>query len=261
MNQYSMVAAQTFVLKTNIHCGGCEKKLKKLLQDVEGVHKISIDAVQGKIEILGTTDPQIVLKLLQKKYWKKSELVWEPEPMIYQKDLQIIRRPMSHANNYHGILDKDIVVQLQKLSEIDGLKSVEVNRDGVKITFKEDGFNGENETCSARKSPRKAMHDDCNFRGNHDQLASCSRNEGMYKQYCDGCCYPTNCICMASPSHGSISTGIPWPGSYFPSTPPELAHIYYNPPPPPAPPPHETPYNHSYYSTSSEDNPRSCVIL
>lgn len=260
-----MVAAQTFVLKTNIHCSGCEKKIKKLLQDIGGVHRISIDAVRGKVEISGTIDPQIVLKLLEKN-GKKSELVWEP--MIDEKEAKITRRTKSAAvNKYYGIHDKDLVSELRKLSEIKGVKSIEVNRDGLKISFKENNeneqeFNGKSETCSARKSPGKAMHkkyegecvmnNDCDFRGKHD--SGCSRNQAMYKQYCDGCGRPTNCRCMDS--HGSsVSQGIPWPG-YFPSAPP--VPEYY--PPPAPPPPHGMAYNHPFYSTFSDDNPGSCII-
>ncbi|WOG93912.1 hypothetical protein DCAR_0313200 [Daucus carota subsp. sativus] len=251
----SMVAAKTFVLKTNIHCSGCEKKIKKLLQDIGGVHRISIDAAQGEIKISGTIDPQTLLKLLQKN-GKKSELVWEP--LIDQKDLKIMRRPKSPVNKYHGIHDEDVVSRLQKLSEIKGLKSVELTRDGVKITFKEDyengqGFSGKSEACSARKSPGKAMHE--RYDG---EESCCSRNEARYKQYCDGCGRPKNCGCMAS--HGNISQGIPWrgPPGYFPSAPPEVP-VYY--PPPAPPPPQDLAYSHPFYSTFSDDNPRSCNIM
>ncbi|KAK1355351.1 HMA domain-containing protein [Heracleum sosnowskyi] len=252
----SMVAAQTFVLKTNIHCSGCEKKIKKLLQDIGGVHRISIDAVRGKIEISGTIDPHIVLKLLEKN-GKKSELVWE-RMTADGKDEKIIRRTKSAAvNEYYGIHDKDVVSELRKLSEIKGLKSIEVNRDGMKITFNENEqeSNGESETCSARKPPGKTMHKkyEPEYAMNND--CDCSRNEAMYKEFCDGCGRPTNCRCVAS--HGSVSQGIPWPGyNTFPSAPP--VPEYY---PPPAPPPHGMAYNHPFYSTFSDDNPRSCIIM
>lgn len=260
----SMVAAQTFVLKTNIHCSGCEKKIKKLLQDIGGVHRISIDAMRGKIEISATIDPQIVLKLLEKN-GKKSELVWE-RPMVGEKDLKSIGRTKSPVNNYYGIHDKDVVSELQRLSELKGLKSIEVNRDGIKINFKENNeneqeFSGKNGTCSARKSHGEAMHkkydreyvmdNDGDFPGNYHE--SCSRNQDMYKKFCDGCGRPTICRCTAS--HGSVSQGIPWPG-YFPSAPP--VPEYY---PPPAPPPYGMAYNHPLYSTFSDDNPRSCIIM
>lgn len=257
-----MVAAKTFVLKTNIHCSGCEKKIKKLLQDIGGVHRISIDAMRGKIEISATIDPQIVLKLLEKN-GRKSELVWES--MVDEKDVKSIRRTKSPVNKYYGIHDKDVVSELQKLSEIKGLKSIEVNRDGMKMTFKENyeneqEFNGKNETCSARKfhvmhkkhDGEYVMDNDCDFRVNHESC--CSINQlAMYKQYCDGCGRPKNCRCMAS--HGSVTQGIPWPG-LFPSAPP--VPEYY---PPPAPPPYGMAYNHPLYSTFSDDNPSSCSIM
>lgn len=108
------VGGENFILKTNIHCHGCEKKIRKLLQDIRGVDKFSIDAEQGRITVSGTIDPQTLMKLLRKT-GKKSELLWEPM-VADQNDLQID----SPVNNHHAIHDED-VVQLQKLSEIKGL--------------------------------------------------------------------------------------------------------------------------------------------
>lgn len=252
-----MVGAETFILKTNINCPGCKKKIKKLLQDVQGVDKISIDAEQGRIKISGTVHPQTLMKLLQKN-GKKSELLWEP--MVTQKDLQIVRRSKSPVNNHHIIHDKD-VEQLQKLSEIKGLTTVEVTRNGMKITFKEDE-NVPDEFSAARRLDQRAMHKkyngdhgtnnyDCDFQSYHHQC-SCSRNQAMYMHYCRNC-PPTNCRCMQA-SDGNISVGIPLPGYMIPSA-PQVPEYYQD------PTPQEKSYDHPFHTAFSDDNPTGCIIL
>lgn len=254
------VGVETFTLKTNIHCHGCEKKIRKLLQDIRGVDKFSIDAEQGRITISGTIDPQTLVKLLWKN-GKKSELLWEPM-VADQNDLQIDQSLKSQVNKHHVIDDTD-VVQLQKLSEIKGLKTVEVTGNGMKITFK-DGENVQNfaakyDYSAARSMDRRAMHkkvyngdhyvmdNDSDFYDNHH---CCCSNQAMHTQYNHGC-PPRNCNCTAS--HGNISLGIPLPG-YTPSAPP-VPEYYGN------PPPQERSYDHLFYSAFIEDNPSGCVIM
>ncbi|XXG83470.1 hypothetical protein AAC387_Pa10g1211 [Persea americana] len=64
---------QTCALKVHIHCDGCKQKVKKLLQKIEGVYTISIDAEQGKVTVSGNVDPSTLIKKLQKK-GKHAEL-------------------------------------------------------------------------------------------------------------------------------------------------------------------------------------------
>ncbi|GAV84015.1 HMA domain-containing protein, partial [Cephalotus follicularis] len=66
---------QKFELKVSVNCcGGCKKKVKKILQGVEGVLKTKIDPLQPKVTILGQVDPQILIKKLLKA-GKQAE-VW-----------------------------------------------------------------------------------------------------------------------------------------------------------------------------------------
>ncbi|KAG6501985.1 heavy metal-associated isoprenylated plant protein 33-like [Zingiber officinale] len=65
---------QTCTLKVNIHCDGCKKKVKKLLQKIEGVYTTSIDAEQGKVTVSGNVDPATLIKKLAKA-GKHAELL------------------------------------------------------------------------------------------------------------------------------------------------------------------------------------------
>ncbi|XP_010907378.1 uncharacterized protein [Elaeis guineensis] len=62
----NFLKARTCVLKVNIHCDGCKKKVKKLLHKIEGVYLTYIDAEQGKVTVSGNVDPAILLKKLNK---------------------------------------------------------------------------------------------------------------------------------------------------------------------------------------------------
>ncbi|XP_077211174.1 uncharacterized protein LOC143846585 [Tasmannia lanceolata] len=59
-----LLKIQTCVLKVNIHCDGCKKKVKKLLQKIEGVYTVNIDAEQQKVTVSGNIDPASLIKKL-----------------------------------------------------------------------------------------------------------------------------------------------------------------------------------------------------
>ncbi|KAL6548258.1 hypothetical protein OROGR_008679 [Orobanche gracilis] len=64
---------QTWVLKVSIHCQGCKKKVKKVLQTIDGVYTIDIDSQQQKVTVTGNIDPQTLIKKLVKS-GKHAEL-------------------------------------------------------------------------------------------------------------------------------------------------------------------------------------------
>ncbi|KAK9945633.1 hypothetical protein M0R45_011138 [Rubus argutus] len=55
---------QTWVLKVSIHCEGCKKKVKKVLQSIEGVYTITIDSQQHKVTVTGNVEAETLLKKL-----------------------------------------------------------------------------------------------------------------------------------------------------------------------------------------------------
>ncbi|KAJ9189809.1 hypothetical protein P3X46_001062 [Hevea brasiliensis] len=56
-----------------ICCDGCKRKVKKILQSIEGVLKTEIDSLQPKVTVLGNVDPQILIRRLLKA-GKQAEL-------------------------------------------------------------------------------------------------------------------------------------------------------------------------------------------
>ncbi|KAH6769710.1 Heavy metal transport/detoxification superfamily protein [Perilla frutescens var. hirtella] len=69
---------QTWVLKVSIHCQGCKRKVKKVLQSIEGVYTTNIDSQQQKVTVTGNVDAQTLIKKLVKT-GKHAEL-WPEKP-------------------------------------------------------------------------------------------------------------------------------------------------------------------------------------
>ncbi|XP_054810008.1 heavy metal-associated isoprenylated plant protein 37-like [Prosopis cineraria] len=61
---FKLLKIQTCVLKVNIHCDGCKRKVKKLLQRIEGVYQVQMEAEQQKVTVSGTVDSESLIKKL-----------------------------------------------------------------------------------------------------------------------------------------------------------------------------------------------------
>ncbi|KAG6490512.1 hypothetical protein ZIOFF_051810 [Zingiber officinale] len=64
---------QTVVLKVHIHCDGCKQEVKKLLQKIEGIYTVIIDAEQQKVTVAGDVDSGTLIKKLARS-GKHAEL-------------------------------------------------------------------------------------------------------------------------------------------------------------------------------------------
>eukprot|EP01018_Ginkgo_biloba_P003643 Gb_16258 [translate_table: standard] len=61
-----MLKTQTWVLKVFIHCEGCKKKVKKVLQSIDGVYTTTVDAAEQKVTVTGNVDSETLIKKLLK---------------------------------------------------------------------------------------------------------------------------------------------------------------------------------------------------
>ncbi|URD81166.1 heavy metal-associated domain containing protein [Musa troglodytarum] len=57
---------QTCVVKVNICCDGCQKKVKKVLHKIDGVYTTTIDVENRKVTVTGNVDPAILIRKLRK---------------------------------------------------------------------------------------------------------------------------------------------------------------------------------------------------
>ncbi|KAJ7561563.1 hypothetical protein O6H91_03G033400 [Diphasiastrum complanatum] len=61
-----MTKSETVVLKVQLHCENCIRKVKKALAEIDGVESIGIDVEQKKVTVVGNIDSKKVLKKVQK---------------------------------------------------------------------------------------------------------------------------------------------------------------------------------------------------
>ncbi|KAJ7955085.1 Heavy metal-associated isoprenylated plant protein 36 [Quillaja saponaria] len=57
---------QTMFLKVSIHCEGCKRKVKKVLQSIDGVFTTTIDSQQQKVTVTGSVGIETLIKKLNK---------------------------------------------------------------------------------------------------------------------------------------------------------------------------------------------------
>ncbi|XP_047313677.1 heavy metal-associated isoprenylated plant protein 36-like [Impatiens glandulifera] len=57
---------KTWFLKVSIHCEGCKRKVKRILNSIEGVYKVDVDTKQQKVVVTGNIDADTLIKKLVK---------------------------------------------------------------------------------------------------------------------------------------------------------------------------------------------------
>ncbi|XP_051131820.1 heavy metal-associated isoprenylated plant protein 6-like isoform X2 [Andrographis paniculata] len=73
------VAPATVVLKLDLHCEGCAKKVKRAVNHFEGVEKVKADCSANTLTVTGNVDPAWLRERVEYKTKKKVELV-SPQP-------------------------------------------------------------------------------------------------------------------------------------------------------------------------------------
>ncbi|XP_015898502.3 heavy metal-associated isoprenylated plant protein 6 [Ziziphus jujuba] len=69
----------TVVLKLDMHCEGCAKKVKRAVRSFDGVGDVKADCATSKLTVNGKVDPAALREKLEQKIKKKVELV-SPQP-------------------------------------------------------------------------------------------------------------------------------------------------------------------------------------
>ncbi|KAL8209481.1 hypothetical protein R6Q57_006213 [Mikania cordata] len=67
MSKEEFLKIQTCTLKVNIHCDGCKRKVKKILQNIEGVYTVGVNSEHGTVTVSGNVDPSMLIKKLAKR--------------------------------------------------------------------------------------------------------------------------------------------------------------------------------------------------
>ncbi|GMP84933.1 hypothetical protein CsSME_00038269 [Camellia sinensis var. sinensis] len=69
----------TVVLKLDLHCEGCAKKVRKAVRYFEGVEDVKTDIGSNKLTVIGKVDPAKVKARVEDKTHKKVEII-SPQP-------------------------------------------------------------------------------------------------------------------------------------------------------------------------------------
>ncbi|KAI3799532.1 hypothetical protein L1987_34831 [Smallanthus sonchifolius] len=65
----------TVVLKLDLHCDGCAKKIKKSISQFEGVESVKADTAGNKLTVTGKVDPTRIKERVEFKTKKKAEIL------------------------------------------------------------------------------------------------------------------------------------------------------------------------------------------
>ncbi|KAJ8566110.1 hypothetical protein K7X08_030587 [Anisodus acutangulus] len=322
---YSLVAPNTFALKLKIHCKICEKKLRNTLLKIQGVHSVKIDEKLGNVVISGTVDPATILTMLE-KLGRKAELLWEQgqpingstaassvysgfgegpsingstvhkassiysvfeerPPINDSKNVQII----TQSKVINPLNDSEIMTQLEQLSGIPGLQTIEVTRT-IKLTFQGEsrsepgdkveittadnlnkphhqfeqfdhshggGFCAASSSCCgghAASSHSHNLHGCCHGNTSCNFGSCCANNRNCCYSHCPP---PMENWGRARPSNSQPPPVLTAPsqssGSTIASAPPFPSDYYQA-------PPSLSPIHHTYYSALSDENANGCII-
>ncbi|KAF9669927.1 hypothetical protein SADUNF_Sadunf13G0015600 [Salix dunnii] len=76
---------KTWMLKVSVHCEQCKRKVKKVLDSIDGVYSTDIDLGLQKATVVGDVDADTLIKRLKKKTRKHVEL-WPEKAVGDQKE-------------------------------------------------------------------------------------------------------------------------------------------------------------------------------
>ncbi|KAL2341399.1 hypothetical protein Fmac_009339 [Flemingia macrophylla] len=129
------------VLKVDMHCEACTRKVAKALKGFDGVEEVIADGKASKVVVKGkTADPIKVCERLQKKSGKKVELISPlPEPPEEKKEEDEIKEPQPEEKKEEPPPVVTVVLKVRmhceacaqgiqkRILKIQGVESVETN--------------------------------------------------------------------------------------------------------------------------------------
>ncbi|CAN4105944.1 unnamed protein product [Withania somnifera] len=239
-----------------------------MLLKIQGVESVKIDEKLGNLVISGTVDPATILTMLE-KLGRKAELLWEQgHPIVHtnfqkgphpngegsritdSRNVQIIRQ----SKVINPLNDPDIMTQLEQLSGIPGLKTIEATKT-IKLSFQGEsrnelpgdkileisttknvnggGFCGASSSCCGGHGAINHSHNHhgCCHGGNTSYSSCC----GNRRSCCDGHCQPHSAMPPPPPpppppwaTTDTIPSAPPLPSEYFQASLSSMPRTYYN---------------------------------
>ncbi|KAG6486972.1 heavy metal-associated isoprenylated plant protein 3-like [Zingiber officinale] len=102
----------TVVLKVDMHCEGCSKKVIKSVRGVQGVEAVMADAGIGKLTVVGKLDPWKLRDHVEAKSHKKVDLI---SPTNFPKNADKARKPSAAKQTDEKKHQEKLVVTMATL--------------------------------------------------------------------------------------------------------------------------------------------------
>ncbi|KAI8538244.1 hypothetical protein RHMOL_Rhmol09G0087700 [Rhododendron molle] len=140
---FKLLKIQTCVLKVNIHCDGCKQKVKKLLQRIEGVYQVNIDAEQQKVTVSGSVDSATLIRKLLRS--GKHAEIWNQKSNQNQNQNQNQKQKQPNGcvknenKNNSNIHNNNKGGQNQGLNLMKGLEAFKNQRNFPAFACEDDG--------------------------------------------------------------------------------------------------------------------------
>ncbi|KAK7259370.1 hypothetical protein RIF29_24977 [Crotalaria pallida] len=97
---------QKWVLRVLIHCDGCKKKVKKVLQGIDGVYTTEVDSQHHKVTVTGNVEAETLIKRLERA-GKFAELLPEIKPPPEKKEKKKSGKSKGGSDNNNKEKDQD----------------------------------------------------------------------------------------------------------------------------------------------------------
>ncbi|GMP87732.1 hypothetical protein CsSME_00039981 [Camellia sinensis var. sinensis] len=238
---------QTWVLKVAIHCEGCKKKVKKILQNIDGVYTTVIDSQQQKVTVTGNVAAETLIKKLLKN-GKPVELWPENKPKKSGKSKN--KKQQNGPDGSGKVSDegeqKNLEEKTENPDEIGGEQSPEDDEEGGDIEAaaadQNIGIGGGGNGGKKKKKKKKGKNGNTNGENGGGAVTAAG--------------FSTATEDVVDPPIGSLNLGplsqlinhpyippLPAYGLSYNTSYPSTGSSYYVPPPPPPPPP---PLPHAY---------------
>ncbi|GLT28510.1 hypothetical protein SLA2020_034360 [Shorea laevis] len=167
---------QTWVLKVSIHCEGCKKKVKKVLQGIDGVYITEIDSQQHKVIVTGNVDAGTLIKKLMKS--GKHAALWpekaeKEEKPGKSKNNEKQKVPKDGEDEVGDGGDKKLAEQPEQEAKNGGNQPPEVDNTGSHESEETGGENGsgQNGGKKKKKKGKKGNSSDANGdNNNHGEM-------------------------------------------------------------------------------------------
>ncbi|XP_062094504.1 heavy metal-associated isoprenylated plant protein 28-like isoform X2 [Humulus lupulus] len=86
-------------LIVHMDCGGCESKIKKALQNLEGVDEVDVDMNLQKVTVMGWADQDKILKTVRRTGRKAEMWPYSPE---YQHNATVVQQYYQQQHHQAG---------------------------------------------------------------------------------------------------------------------------------------------------------------